>query len=71
MSQLEPTKEGCKDESKEKTSFCRAGNRNPVVIRVLKNNIWIGDFYLAMLENKEDSKIKRPLHHPYDVRSGL
>ena len=71
MSQHEPSKEGCRDESKEKTSFCRSNSRNPVVFPLLRNNVWIGDFYPAMLENKEDNKIKRLLPNEYDVHFGL
>jgi len=69
MSQHKQSKGGHRDESKEKTSFCRAGSRYPVVFPLVKNpNVWAGDFFPAMPENEEDNKIKLSLHDQYDVR---
>lgn len=33
-------------------------------------SVWLGDFYPAMPENKEENKIRRSLFHPYDIRFG-
>ena len=69
-SQQQRSKGGRRDEPNEKTSFCMAGSRYPVVFSFVKNhNFWVGDFLSVNAKwTAESPLIKR--HAPAAVPGG-